>query len=66
MDCDGLCSLVSLGYMRQAVFFFFVFFLLSGSHSDTYIVLHKSRCGEKMPVKVHAAHVHFMLECPAR
>ena len=39
--------------------------LLSGAHSDTYIVLHKSWRGVKMPVKVHAAHVHFMLECPA-
>lgn len=39
--------------------------LLSGAHSDTYIVLHKSWHSVKMPVKVHAAHVHFMLECPA-
>lgn len=39
--------------------------LLSGAHSDTYIVLHKSWRSVKMPVKVHAAHVHFMLECPA-
>lgn len=39
--------------------------LLSGPHSDKYIVLHKSWRSVKMPVKVHAAHVHFMLECPA-
>ncbi len=39
--------------------------LLSGAHSDTYIVLHKSWHSVKMPVKVHAAHVHFMLERPA-
>ena len=39
--------------------------LLSRAHSDTYIVLHKSLCSVKMPVKVHAARVHFMLECPA-
>lgn len=39
--------------------------LLSAAHSDTYIVLYKSRRGVKMPVRVHAAHVHFMLECPA-
>lgn len=39
--------------------------LSSGAHSDTYIVLHKSWRGVKMPVKVHAAHVHFMLERPA-
>lgn len=39
--------------------------LLSGAHSDTYIVLYKSWRSVKMPVKVHAAHVHFMLEGPA-
>lgn len=39
--------------------------LLSGAHSETNIVLHKSCSSVKMPVKVHAAHVHFMLERPA-
>lgn len=39
--------------------------LLSGAQTDAYIVFHKSWRSVKMPVKVHAAHVHFMLECLA-
>lgn len=34
-------------------------------HSDTYIGLHKSCSSVRMPVKVHSAHVHFMVEHPA-
>lgn len=70
MDRDGDCVVIGrwlvltrpaglFPAMRRAILY------RRGARSDTYIVHHKSWRGVKMPVKVHAAHVHFMLECPA-
>lgn len=61
MDCDELCCvryMACVNPLRCAS----GSSSLSGAYSQSYIVLYKSWRRVEMPVKVHAAHVHFMLE----
>lgn len=66
MSCAGIGIWVVLTRFTVRARYALGYSLLSGPHSDTYIVLYKFwRGGGRVPVKVHAAHVHFMLESPA-
>lgn len=65
MDCVGIGREVALTPLAGAPPRYERVFLHCQQLIPIHIVLNKSWRGLKMPVKVHAAHVHFMLERPA-